>query len=34
MSDKKFSKQHEWVSVEGDVATMVLPNMQQKCWEM
>ena len=22
MSDKKFSKQHEWVSVEGDVATI------------
>ena len=22
MSNKKFSKQHEWVSVEGDVATI------------
>ena len=22
MSEKKFSKQHEWVSVEGDVATI------------
>ena len=22
MSDKKFSKQHEWVSVEGDIATV------------
>ena len=22
MSDKKFSKQHEWISVEGDVATV------------
>ena len=22
MSEKKFSKQHEWVSVEGDVATV------------
>ena len=22
MSDKKFSKQHEWISVEGDVATI------------
>ena len=22
MSEKKFSKQHEWVSVEGDIATV------------
>ena len=22
MSDKKFSKKHEWVSLEGDVATV------------
>ena len=22
MSDKKFSKQHEWISVEGDIATV------------
>ena len=22
MSDKKFSKQHEWVSVDGDIATV------------
>lgn len=22
MSDKKFSKKHEWVSVEGDIATV------------
>ena len=22
MSDKKFSKQHEWVSVEGDIVTV------------
>ena len=22
MSEKKYSKQHEWVSVEGDVATV------------
>jgi glycine cleavage system H protein len=22
MSDKKFSKKHEWVSVEGDIATI------------
>ena len=22
MSDKKFSKQHEWISVEGDIATI------------
>ena len=22
MSEKKFSKQHEWISVEGDVATI------------
>ena len=22
MSEKKFSKQHEWVSIEGDVATV------------
>ena len=22
MSEKKFSKQHEWISVEGDVATV------------
>ena len=24
MSDKKFSKQHEWVSVEGDIATVCI----------
>lgn len=22
MSEKKFSKQHEWVSIEGEVATV------------
>jgi len=22
MSEKKFSKQHEWISVEGDIATV------------
>ena len=22
MSEKKFSKKHEWVSVEGDIATV------------
>ena len=22
MSEKKYSKQHEWVSIEGDVATV------------
>ena len=22
MSDKKFSKQHEWVSIDGEVATV------------
>ncbi len=22
MSEKKFSKQHEWISVEGDIATI------------
>ena len=22
MSDKKFSKQHEWISIEGDIATV------------
>ena len=22
MSDKKFSKQHEWISAEGDIATV------------
>ena len=22
MSEKKYSKQHEWISVEGDIATI------------
>ena len=24
MSEKKYSKQHEWVSMEGDVATVCI----------
>ena len=26
MSDKKYSKKHEWVSLEGDVATVGITN--------
>ncbi len=33
MSNKKFSKQHEWVSVEGDVATIGITKhrKREKC---
>ena len=31
MSDIKFSKNHEWVKVEGDNAIIGITNMQQKC---
>ena len=30
MSEKKFSKQHEWVSVEGDVATIGITKYAAK----
>ena len=26
MSEKKFSKKHEWVSIEGDIATVGITN--------
>ena len=29
MSEKKFSKQHEWISVEGDIATVGITDFAQ-----
>ena len=31
MSEKKFSKKHEWVSLDGDTATVGITNMLLKC---
>ena len=31
MSEVKYSKEHEWIKLEGDVAQLVLHNMQLKC---
>ncbi len=30
MSDLKFSEEHEWVSVEGDIATIGITNFAQE----
>lgn len=30
MSDKKFSQDHEWVSVDGDIATIGITNHAQE----
>jgi glycine cleavage system H protein len=31
MSEVKYSKEHEWIKLEGDVGTIGITNMQQKC---
>ena len=34
MSEKKFSKQHEWVTVEGDVAIVGITKHAAKISEL
>ena len=31
MSEVKYSKEHEWIKLDGDVATIGIQNMQLKC---
>ena len=31
MSEVKYSKEHEWIKLDGDVQPLGLLNMQQKC---
>ena len=32
MSDLKFSKEHEWVRLEGDIATVGISHFDQEKW--
>ena len=31
MSEVKFSKEHEWIKLEGELQLLELQNMQLKC---
>ena len=31
MSEVKYSKEHEWIKIEGDVGTIGITQHEQKC---